>query len=137
SPGSARGDDYAHVGGDDTGGFIIDEAFVAIGGATVLSAGKKGSILKFGDDEPFNWLGLFLSDKVDKGVKWTKDLIPDGGHVIQLVHDFGNGLSGGIGLENLQGSGPKAGTAVGVLWYSGDAVTAHVSVAAGGVLDGT
>lgn len=130
-------DDYAYVGGDDTGGFVIDEAFVAIGGATVLSAGKKGSILKFGDDEPFNWLGLFLSDKVDKGVKWTKDLIPDGGHVIQLVHDFGNGLSGGIGLENLQGTGASAGTAVGVLWYSGDAVTAHVSVAAGGVLDGT
>jgi hypothetical protein len=125
------------VAGDDTGGFVIDEAYVAIGGATVLSAGKKGSIMKFDDDTPFNWLGLFLSEKVDAGVKWTKDLLPDGGHVIQLVHDFGNGLSGGIGLENLNGVGAKAGTAVGVLWYAGDMVTAHVTVAAGGVLDGT
>ena len=55
---------------------MIDEAYVAIGGATVLSAGKKGSILNFGDDAPFNWLGLFLSEKVDTGVKWTKDLHP-------------------------------------------------------------
>lgn len=125
------------VAGDDTGGFIMDEAYVAIGGATVLSAGKKGTIMKFDDDVPFNWKGLFLSEKVDVGVKWTKDLLPDGGHVIQLVHDFGNGLSGGIGLENLQDVGAKAGTAVGVLWYAGDTITAHVTVAAGGVLDGT
>ena len=54
----------------------LDEAYVAIGGATVLSAGKKGSIMNFDDDAPFNWLGLFLSEKVDAGVKWTKDLYP-------------------------------------------------------------
>jgi hypothetical protein len=133
-------DDYNNTtgtAGDDTGGFVMDEAYVAIGGATVLSAGKKGTIMKFDDDVPFNWKGLFLSEKVDVGVKWTKDLLPDGGHVIQLVHDFGNGLSGGIGLENLQDVGAKAGTAVGVLWYAGDTITAHVTVAAGGVLDGT
>jgi hypothetical protein len=125
------------IAGDDTGGFVMDEAYVAIGGATVLSAGKKGSIMNLDDDAPFNWLGLFLAEKVDTGVKWTKDLLPDGGHVIQLVHDFGNGLSGKVGLENLQGVGAKAGTAVGVLAYAGEQVTAHVTVAAGGVLDGT
>ena len=125
------------VAGDDTGGFVIDEAYVAIGGATVLSAGKKGSIMNLDDDAPFNWLGLFLSEKVDTGVKWTKDLLPDGGHVIQLVHDFGNGLTGKVGLENLNGVGAKAGTAVGVLAYAGERVTAHITAAAGGILDGT
>jgi len=135
--GSTRGDDYNGIGGDDTGGFVMDEAYVAIGGATVLSAGKKGSIRNIGDDAPFNWLGLFLAEKVDTGVLWTKDLLPDGGHVIQLVHDFGNGLSGGVGLENLQGNGPKAGTAVGVLAFAGEKITAHITGAAGGVLDGT
>lgn len=140
APATTGLDDYystTGIAGDDTGGFVMDEAYVAIGGATVLSAGKKGSIMNLDDDAPFNWLGLFLAEKVDTGVKWTKDLLPDGGHVIQLVHDFGNGLSGKIGLENLQGVGPKAGTAVGVLAYAGEQVTAHVTVAAGGVLDGT
>jgi hypothetical protein len=124
------------VAGDDTGGPKFDEAYVAIGGATVLSAGKKGSIMNLNDDAPFNWLGLFQSEKVDTGVKWSKDLIKDGGHVIQLVHDFGNGLSGGVGLEQLDAVGAKAGTAVGVLAYAGEKVTAHVTVAAAGILDG-
>src|SRR5690606_35617369 len=49
--------------GDDTGGdIIIDEAYVSIGDTTVIMAGKKGSILNKGDDEPFNWLGLFGSE---------------------------------------------------------------------------
>jgi len=133
-------DDYYNttgIAGDDTGGFVMDEAYVAIGGATVLSAGKKGSIWNIGDDAPFNWLGLFLAEKVDTGVLWTKDLLVDGGHVIQLVHDFGNGLSGGVGLENLQGVGAKAGTAVGVLAFAGEKITAHITGMAGGVLDGT
>ena len=33
-------------------------------GATMLAAGKKGSILNYNDDTPFNWLGLFLSDRL-------------------------------------------------------------------------
>jgi hypothetical protein len=134
---SAVLDDDTYIGGDDTGGFVMDEAYVAIGGATVLSAGKKGSIMNKDDDTPFNWLTLFLSEKVDAGVNWTKDLIPDGGHVIQLVHDFGNGLSGKVGLENLAASGPNAGTAVGVLAFAGEKVTAHITAAASGILDGT
>jgi hypothetical protein len=129
-------DDYG-AAGDTTASVILDEAYVSIGGATVLSAGKKGSILNYGDDTPFNWLGLFLSDKVDAGVKWRKDVIKDGGQVIQLVHDFGNGLSGGVGLEQLNATGAAAGTAVGVLAYAGEKVTAHISVATNGFLDGT
>jgi hypothetical protein len=128
------------AGGDHTGGtVVIDEAYVAIGGSTILSAGKKGSIMNKGDDEPFTIVKLFLSEKVDNGVNWTKDLIPDGGHVIQIVSDLGNGLSIGAGLENLQGSNVagKAGTGVLVASYAGEGLTAHVTFAAGGILDGT
>jgi hypothetical protein len=113
----------------------MDEAYVSIGGATVLSAGKKGSIMNKDDDTPFNWLGLFNSEKVDAGVNWLAKL-PDGGHVIQLVHDFGNGLTGKVALEDLQDQGPTAGTAVGVLAYAGEKVTAHITAAAAGILDG-
>ena len=128
-------DSFVH--GDDTGGPIFDEAYVSIGDSTVIMAGKKGTIMNLGDDVPLNWLGLFNSDKVDKGVKWSVSL-PDGGHVIQVVHDLGNGVSIGAGLENLNSTVPtSAGTAVGVIAYAGDGIAAHLTVAAGGVLDGT
>lgn len=133
----------------DSGGLFLDEAYVSIGDATVIMAGKKGSILKTGDDEPLNWLGLFLSSEVDTGVGWRDpSYIRDGGHVIQVVSDLGNGFSIGAGLENLDrseitgevpdaGTGyERAGTAVGVISYAGDGISAHVSVAAAGVLDG-
>ena len=72
---------------------MLDEAYVAVGDSTVIMAGKKGSIMNFGDDVPLNCLGLFNSEKVDIGVKWTQGLlIADGGHVIQLVSDLGNGV---------------------------------------------
>lgn len=123
--------------GSDTGGPIFDEAYVSIGDTTVLMAGKKGSILNKDDDEPLNWLGLFHSEAVDTGVGWGGATIGDGGHVIQVTHDLGNGVSISGGLENLNDSTySTAGTAVGVLAYAGDGMTAHVSFAAGGVLDG-
>lgn len=140
--------------GSSTGSFVIDEAYVSVGDTTVLMAGKKSSIMKFGEDVPLNFLGLFHSEKVDVGVKWGKDLIPDGGHVIQVTSDLGNGVSVGAGLENLQGAAitttstpagnaaatatsvARAGTAVGVISYAGDGIAAHLTVAAGGVLDG-
>lgn len=139
----AQLDTYIH--GDDTGGAQINEAYVAIGDSTVIMAGRKGSIMNFGDDVPLNFLGLFGSEKVDTGVKWTKDRIPDGGHVIQIVSDLGNGVSVGAALENLGGTGSttaatpnsNAGTAVGVISYAGDGLAAHLTVAASGILDGT
>lgn len=116
--------------------FFMDEAYVQVGDATVLSAGKKGSIFNKGDDEPFNFTGLFASAKEDKGVigsdEYYKAFTATGGHVIQLESDFGNGVGGKIGLEKID----AAGTLVGVLQYSGDTVTAHISGAAGGILDG-
>lgn len=132
-------DDYAYSSTpSDSDGLFLDEAYVSIGDATVIMAGKKGSILKKGDDEPLNWLGLFFSDVIDKGVGWRDDSgIDDGGHVIQVVSDLGNGFSIGAGLENLDGSDyEEAGTAVGVISYAGDGISAHASFAAAGVLDG-
>jgi len=137
------------VGSSDTGGVVLDEAYVSIGDSTVIMAGKKGSIMNKGDDEPLNWLGLYNSEKVDAGVSWGPGVnLPDGGHVIQVTSDLGNGLSVSAGLENLNGSNNAgtstqlddagaAGTAVGVLSYKGDGIAAHVTFAAGGVLDGT
>ena len=135
------------VGGDDTGGAIFDEAYVQVGDTTVLTAGKRGSIFNKGDDEPFNFTGLFISSAVDAGVADTGDInpgmgagaldIPTGGHVIQLWSNIGEGLIAKIGLEALDNaSGPAAGTLVGVLDYSGSGITAHISGAAGGLLDG-
>jgi hypothetical protein len=100
-----------------------------------------------GDDEPLNWLGLFNSEDVDAGVSWGPSVnLPDGGHVIQVTSDLGNGVSVSAGLEkldgsNLNGTNPtddfgSAGTAVGVIAYKGDGISAHATFAAGGVLDG-
>jgi len=132
--------------GSSTTGVILDEAYVSIGDSTVIMAGKKGSILKTGDDEPLNWLGLFLSDEVDTGAGWPDGSdLDDGGVVIQVVSDLGNGFSIGAGLEDLDNddgtSGTyngyeSAGTAVGVISYAGDGISAHASFAAAGVLDG-
>jgi len=126
------------VSGSDTDGVILDEAYVSIGDSTVIMAGKKGSIMNKSDDAPLNWLGLFNSGDIDAGVAWTDGLIDDAGHVIQVVSDLGNGVKASVGLENLDGStADQAGTAVGVLSYAGEGISAHVTVVADGVLSGT
>jgi hypothetical protein len=140
--------------GSSSGSIVIDRAYVSVGDTTVLTAGKIGTIMNFADDVPLNYLGLFQSSKVDTGVKWTKDLIPDGGHGIQITSDLGNGVKVGAALENLDGGKAatgaptstigdrtatniaRAGTAVGVISYAGDGIAAHLTVVGGGVLDG-
>jgi hypothetical protein len=129
------------VGGSDTDGVIMDEAYVSIGEGTVISAGKKGSLFNDGDDAPLSWLGLFNSSKVDVGV--GDDVgVDTGGVVIQITSDLGNGFSVGAALEDLGGSDQNGidssdgGTFVGVLAYSGDGISAHASFAADGVLAG-
>lgn len=104
---------------------LIDEAWVGIGDTTMLMAGYKGSIFNDGDDAPLNYLGLFHSSSVDAGVGFSS-ATNNGGTVIQVVSNLGNGLSIKGGLESL---GDVSGelTAVGVLEYAGDGVTAHVS----------
>lgn len=143
-------------GGDDTGGMQIDEAYVSVGDTTVIMAGKKGSIANLDDDAPFNFLGLFNSDAIDgKGVGIDADYSGLGGHVIQVVSDLGNGVNVGVGLENLNGASGNTfqtaaqaagagtgddpfthGTLVGVISYAGEGITAHVTGAAFGILDG-
>ena len=124
--------------GSGNAGVVLDEAYVTVGDSTILSAGKKGSIMKFTEDEPLNFLGLFNSENVDKGVKWGSAAgIGDGGHVITLEHDLGNGVKLAGGLENLNSTTlTAAGTAFGVISYAGDGIAAHLTVAAAGVLDG-
>jgi hypothetical protein len=138
---------------------VIDEAYVQVGDSTVLTAGKRGSIFNKGDDEPFNFTGLFISQRADTGVVADENadfITPKrGGHVIQLWSNIGEGLIAKIGLENLNSDGggtiaaghplmaaqaitggQRAGTLVGVLDYSGSGITAHISGAVGGLLDG-
>ena len=108
----------------------IDEAYVSIGDTTILSAGYKGSIFNKGDDAPLNYLGLFNSNAIASGVSWQTSGATTGGDVIQIVSTLGNGLSVSGGLEGLAGTFGNL-TAVGVLAYAGDGVSAHVSAAAG------
>lgn len=130
------------IGSSDTGGVVLDEAYVSIGDSTVIMAGKKGSIMNKGDDEPLTWLDLFNSESVDRGVSWgpfaTDQGLADGGHVIQVTSDLGNGFTVSAGLEKLDLSANPdyAGTAVGVLAYAGEGISAHITGVAGGVLDG-
>lgn len=135
-----------------SGQLMIDQAYVSIGDSTVLTAGKAGSIVNTGDDEPFNYLGLFNSSNVGTGVLWSvknyagnNDSAGDtgganvqtGGHVIQIVSSLGNGLTLSGGLEDLQDhNAARAGTAIGVVSYASDTLTAHLSLLATGVLDG-
>ena len=128
-------DGVAPAGGHpDAHPLRAQEAYVQVGDGTVLSAGKKGSIFNEGDDEPFNFTGLFMSDDADKGV-WEGPVRKEG-HVIQLESSFGNGLVGKIGLEALDRTDNAAGSLIGVLDYAGETVTAHISGSLGGILDG-
>ena len=91
--------------------------------------------MNFGDDVPLNFLGLFHSEKVDVG-QVDQDRITDGGHVIQITSDLGNGISISGALEDLARRSASAGTAVGVI---ATPVTASrsLAIAADGILDGT
>lgn len=143
----ARNETYDGAGngalwGDNDGSLIIDEAYVSIGDSTVIMVGKKGSIANFGDSTPFNFLKTFAYSSVDNGVLFDNDddLDATGGHVIQVVSDLGNGFNVGVALENLDGhkaaNAASAGTLIGVVGYTGEAVTAHLTGLVFGVLDG-
>jgi hypothetical protein len=115
----------------------IDEAYVSIGDTTTIMAGKKSSIANFGDDVPMNFLGLFNSEAVDTGVMFVNDEPTEGGVVIQVVSQVADGITLKAGLENLDDiDASDAGTAVGVIEYAGNGITAHFTGLVGGLLDG-
>jgi hypothetical protein len=117
--------------------FTVGEAFVSVGDSTVLIAGMTGTIANLGNDEPFNYLGLFNADWAG-GVGGNTAFLGLGGTVIQVTSDLGDGFSIGGALENINsGTAAGDGTAVGVLAYAGDTIDANVNVLAGGILDGT
>jgi hypothetical protein len=129
-----RSRDAVDVVNGDEHPLRAEDAYVTIGDTTIISAGKKGSIFNEGDDEPFNFTGLFIASDADAGV-WQGP-VRTGGHVIQLESQFGEGLVGKIGLEALDRGGNDAGSLIGVLQYAGDGITAHISGSIGGLLDG-
>jgi hypothetical protein len=154
-PGPAPVGTYYGVGinGDSTNGVELQEAYVSVGSATVITAGlkkdgKDGSVGNFDDDEPFNYLGLFGSSATDAGVLFKGGTPVFGGMSIQVESDLGNGVLVGVGLENIDNTdgsniaGPElmngnyAGTLLGVVQYAGDSLTAHLTGGAIGVLDG-
>jgi hypothetical protein len=145
------------VNGDSTQGLELSEAYVSIGDSTVIMAGlrkdgKDGSIGNFDDDTPFNYLGTFGSSITDGGLLFKDGAPIFGGASIQVVSDLGNGVSVGVGLENIDntdgnastasGIAPAflrseyAGTVLGVVNYAGEGITAHLTGGAIGVLDG-
>lgn len=128
----------------------LQDAYVQVGDQTVLMVGQKNSIFKNGDDVPLNFLGLFLSQGVDTGVDTPITDAKDGDprFNIQVVSDLGDGWSVGLGLENLDGSEVQNnpilatdanddGNLVGYVAYGANGISAHVSMVAGGFLDGT
>ncbi|MHA6731128.1 hypothetical protein [Devosia sp. A369] len=139
-----RARDGITVTNTDNHALRAQDAYVQVGDTTILSAGKKGSIFNEGDDEPFNFTGLFMSDDADVGV-WEGP-VRKGGHVIQLETQFGEGFVGKIGLEALDREAAAvggvsqpvtdAGSLIGVLQYAGSGITAHISGSMGGLLDG-
>ncbi len=103
---------------------FTDEAYVSIGDQTVIMAGKKGSVAKDGDDETFT--SLFDLDGID-GNDGGVDLGGDqGGHVIQVTSDLGNGVDVALGLEDLQDAGDAS--LVAGLGVDQDWGTAHVGM---------
>lgn len=102
----------------------IDEAYVAIGDQTVIMAGQKGSIFKDGDDETFTALfDLDVRDGEDGGLRLAG--YADGGHVIQVTSDLGNGVDVALGLEDLNSGGASLVAGLGV---DQDWGTAHVGM---------
>jgi hypothetical protein len=114
--------------GSTTGSISVKEAWVGVGDTTKLMAGYKGSIFNASDDVPLNYLGLFNSTQLTTGVGFY-DAVGTGGMSIQVTSDLGNGLMIGGALEQL--NTPTSGTphvsAVGVLSYAGDGISAHIS----------
>lgn len=107
----------------------LDAAWVGIGDTTQIMAGYKGSIFNAGDDAPLNYLGLFNSSNVDTGVGFAGGAATGDSGSIQVVSNLGNGLSVGVGAEQLGRMvlGQPVPTIVGVVAYAGDGISAHAS----------
>jgi hypothetical protein len=118
-------------------GVVLDRAFVSIGDTTVITAGLVGDELEGNGDflEIFGWDGLYEDGFFDR-INVT-DTPTVGGHAIQVTTTIADGVSAGIGLENLGDADPvTAGTLVGFVSYAGSGIAASIYGAAGGILDG-
>ncbi|AVX04828.1 hypothetical protein MXMO3_02315 [Maritalea myrionectae] len=116
----------------------IDEAYVSIGDQTVIMAGKKGSVVKDGDDETFTALfDLDVRDAAGAGDDGIWAITPGatGGHVMQITSDLGNGVDVALGLEDLQ-TNNNASLVAGV-GVDQDWGTAHIGFVYDDILSGT
>jgi hypothetical protein len=125
------GDEVTYNGLDQVD---VEEAYVSIGDQTVITAGLTGSIANEDDDESFGYFEATFVDIDDRAFPGGQYNI--GGHVIQVSHDLGNGVSISVGLEHLEGAnfGNDFGTLVGVISADQDWGTAHFTVVADDVL---
>ncbi|UJW85391.1 hypothetical protein [Devosia sp. SL43] len=125
---------------DYGGGSVeFDYAYVSVGDTTVVSAGLQDSIANLDDDEAFGWIQSFLSDDVGDGVAFDNaagGVYDTDDHSIQIVSDLGNGVKVGGALEALN-TGADAGSAIGVISYGGETISAHFTAVAGEILDGS
>lgn len=131
--------EQTRFGDDDV---YIDHAFISVGDTTRIIAGIVQDGLSDTIDPvvPFNHLGLYNNEGEDEN--FIIDGNGDdalGGHAIQIISSFGDGITAGVGIENLQGETGAAelGSLVGVLTYAGPGVAAYFNAAAVGILDGT
>ena len=112
---------------------VLHEAYVGIGdsSSTVLYAGKKGSVVKQGDDDTFTAIfsldALGLSGDAagsDEGLALGGG-VATGGYVLQASASLGDGVNAAVGLEDL-GTANNA-SLIGAIGVKQDWGTAHAS----------
>ncbi|MBJ7576758.1 hypothetical protein JHC09_02545 [Devosia sp. MC532] len=104
----------------------IDEAFVEIGDATKLMIGKKGSVAIFGNDRPFNYLGLFNTSSYEGGgVGIDNDSEKIGGHVVHATSRLNNQWTISGGIEAI--GSDTGGTGVASIAYNRDGLSGHLT----------
>lgn len=119
----------------------FQEAYVAIGDTTRLTAGKVTSVLDMDDDEPLDWLGERYGEEVDWAFPvWIRSYqYPMTSAAIQLTTILVDGVTGALALEEIDDQrpyGPHGGRLVASLAYENDSTSAHISWAGFGVLTG-
>jgi hypothetical protein len=104
----------------------VDEAFVELGDATKLMVGKKGSVAIFGNDRPFNYLGLFNTSSYEGGgVGIDNDSEQIGGHVMHATSRLNDQWTIAGGLEAI--GSKTGGTGVASVAYNRDGFSGHLT----------
>jgi hypothetical protein len=104
----------------------VDEAFVEVGDTTKLMVGKKGSVAIFGNDRPFNYLGLFNTSSYEGGgVGIDNDSEQIGGHVVHASARLNDQWTIAGGIEAI--GSKSGGTGVASVGYNRDGFSGHLT----------